>query len=89
MDLYKEILVWKRLDEYLAVRYCCFHDMQSGKYAVQSADFFRIPFVETQFREFEKQFVELFIDVSPKERCDWYDSIEEAIKTHDECFSPV
>jgi hypothetical protein len=86
MALLSEIMVWKRIDETSAVRYCCLNDILSNKYAVQSTDFFRLPLEEKQFRDFDKQFVELFIEVSVFERCDWFDSILEAISAHDQGF---
>lgn len=86
-DLFIEVMIWKYFDGATAVRYCCFHDLADGKYAVQSADFFRIPLTEIQFRNFEKQFVELFTEISPRERCVWFDSLEEAIKAHEHDFS--
>ncbi len=86
-DMFIEVMVWKHLDSATAVRYCCLNDLAVGKYAVQSADFFRLPLDEKQFRDFEKQFVELFTETSPRERCLWFDTLEEAIKAHDQDFS--
>ncbi|MFC5475095.1 hypothetical protein [Paraherbaspirillum soli] len=87
MDLFKEVMVWKRLGDTSAVRYCCLNDLKTDQYAVQSADFFRLPLEEQQFRNFQSQFAELFIEVSVHERCDWYDSLEDAIRAHDRDFS--
>jgi hypothetical protein len=87
MDLYQEITVWKSLGDTSAVRYCCLNRLTTGQYAVQNADFFRLPLEDKQFRYFEKQFAELFIEVSPRERCDWFDSVEEAIMAHERDFS--
>lgn len=86
-DLFKEVAVWKRLSDTSAVRYRCINDLRTNQYAVQSADFFRHPLNGEQFRSFEMQFAELFIEVSAHERCKWYDSLEEAINAHDQEFS--
>ena len=87
MDILQEVMIWKRLSEAVAVRYWCLHDLQTDQYAVQSADYFRLPFDEKQFSYFEKQFVELFVEVPARERCDWFDSLREAIHAHDQEFS--
>ncbi|MFC4159284.1 hypothetical protein [Chitinimonas lacunae] len=87
MDLFKEVMIWKRTGETSAVRYSCLQDMLTGKYAIQSADFFRLPIEGEQFRIFERQFVELLLDVSPRDRCMWFESPEEAITAHDHDFS--
>ena len=85
--MYKEIKVWKRVNKSLAVAYCCFMNMETNKYAVQSADFFRLPIKKEQIDNFQKQFIELFIDLPIEERCDkWFDSLEDAIRAHDADF---
>ena len=80
-------MVWKRLNNTSAVRYCCLNNLETNKYAVQSADFFRLPLEVKSFTEFDMQFAELFIEVDAQERCNWFSSLEEAIKKHDEEFS--
>ncbi|WFU78591.1 hypothetical protein QA645_29190 [Bradyrhizobium sp. CIAT3101] len=35
---------------------------------------------------FDRQFVELFIEVEPVERSEWFGTIEEAIAAHEEKF---
>ncbi len=80
-------MVSKSLGDTSAVSYCCLKRLATGQYAVQNADFFGVPLEDKQFRYFEKQFAELFIEVSPSERCDWFDSVEEAIMAHERDFS--
>jgi hypothetical protein len=86
-NIFREIQVWKRLSDKSAVRYSCVSDLSAEKYAVQSADFFRIPIDESQIRGFEKQFVELFIEESVLDRCEWFTTLELAISAHDQEFS--
>ncbi len=86
-ELFKEVRIWRRPSDILAIRYSCLEEVISGKYAVQSADFFRVPLEKSQFQQFEQQFVELFIEISPLERCDWFNSLEDAIASHDKDFS--
>lgn len=84
--LYKQILIWKHLEDG-AVRYCCFENLASHQYCVQSADFFRLPIENKQLTSSNIQMVELFMEVEPRERCMWFDSLESAITAHDQAFS--
>ncbi len=86
-EFFKEIMIWKRLDKVSAVRYSCLNDLQNGKFAVQSADFFRLPLDGYSANEFARQFAVLFIEVPPRERCSWFDSLDEAIIYHEREFS--
>ena len=87
ISLYKEIMIWQRLSEASAKRYSCLQDFRTNLFAVQSADFFHLPLEESQFRGFERQFVELFIEAPVAERCEWFATLEEAILAHDQTFS--
>jgi hypothetical protein len=83
---YQDIRVWQRLSERSCVRYSCFKDLSTGKYGVQSADFYRLPVDEQLRRQHDIQFFELFMEEDPQERCAWFDSLEAAIEAHDEQF---
>lgn len=87
MNIFQEVLVWKRIDNTSSVRYFCFHDLVTGQYCVQSADFFNTPIDTKQVQQFQKQSIELFAESSPIERCEWFESLAEAIKCHDEDFN--
>ena len=84
---YQEIRVWRRLGERSCVRYSCFKELGTGKYAVQSADFFSLPVDERQQSQFDAQFLELFMEIDPQARCTWCDSLEAAIASHDNEFA--
>lgn len=85
--LYEELRVWKRQDAATAVLYRCFKDVVAEKFAIQSADFFKLPVDDKQLQNSDRQFLELFIQVAISERCDWFESIDEAIAAHDRDFS--
>jgi hypothetical protein len=85
-DHYLETRVWMQRDSATAVLYRCFKNLATGKFAVQSADFFRLPMDDKQLLGSEKQFIELFIETAPSKRCDWFDSVEEAIGAHNQEF---
>jgi hypothetical protein len=86
-EFFVETSIWRRVDETTVIRYRCLQDMNTKEFAVQSADFFRLPLNEKQFRFSEKQFVELFAEQFIRERCDWFESADGAIRVHDEEFS--
>jgi hypothetical protein len=81
-DLYREVLVWRRMNDVCAVRYTCFEDLSAERFAVQSADFFHLDDVAHYAALHDKQKVELFIEIPIAERCAWYGSLAEAIAAH-------
>jgi len=85
--MFREISVWKHVDGASAARYRCFQCVKTGVYAVQSVDFYRLPIDEKQLAHFNRQFVELFVESSPLARCEWFETIEEAISRHEANFS--
>ncbi len=84
--LYREINVWKRLNQQCAVRYRCFEIIGGNRFCVQSADFFYYPIDYQQLKRSDEQFAELLIESDPDERAIAYSSIEEAIKRHEAEF---
>jgi hypothetical protein len=83
--LYLQNFIWKRLSEQQCIRYVVLTNIDTNFHAVQSADFFRLgkPYL---MEYFDKQFVDLLIEVDPQERCTWHSSIAEAINAHDSDF---
>jgi len=60
--------------------------VSSGKYSVQSADFYQLPLDPKQAADRERQFVELMAEQPPEERTGSFESIEAAIEAHDRDF---
>lgn len=58
--LYRQIDIWKNIDNTCAIRFRCFENLENKTYCVQSADYFYLPIDEKQLHNFDKQFVELF-----------------------------
>jgi hypothetical protein len=84
MKLYRAVDVWERQDEHTVIKYRCFQSLSSGKYCVQSADFFRSG---TQPRVSDDHYVELFLQQDPTERAGEYITLEEAIAAHKREFA--
>lgn len=80
------MIVWKRLSDTRAVCYRCFENLSAGKFCAQSADFLSLPVEEELLRRHERQVAKLFIEIEPSERCNWFPSIQDAIKAHDADF---
>jgi len=83
---YKEIKVWKRIDETSAVRFLCFEILMNNKFVVQSADYFYLPLEQSIINSFEKQQIELFIEDVPEIRNITYDTLEEAVQAFQNDF---
>jgi len=77
--MFTSIDVWRRVDERTAIRYRCFRSLVSGKYSVQSADFYQLPFEPAQVGSLEQQHIELFIEEQPDAGSGSFDTIERAI----------
>jgi hypothetical protein len=86
MNLYRVIDVWKKLDGTSAIRYRCFKSLNSKRYCVQSADFYRLPLDQKQVSSLDAQLVELFVEQEPSSRSAEYPTLEEAIAAHDKDF---
>ena len=84
--MYRELSMWKRIDAERAVHFRCFEDVASHLFCVQSADFYNLPVTVNARLEFDRQFVELFIEVEPIERSRWFATVDQAIAAHEEEF---
>jgi|SRR3954453_23278009 hypothetical protein len=84
--MYREQSIWKRIDAQRAVHFRCFEDLASHLFCVQSADFYSLPMTLNARSGFDRQFVELFIEVEPVERSEWFGTVEEAIAAHEKKF---
>ena len=88
MQLYRAFDVWKRISKTRVMRYRCFEHLSSGRFSIQSADFYQIPPDPKQVSDLDKQYLELLAEQSPEERSGGFDSIEAAIEAHDKDFAP-
>jgi len=86
MPLYQAFDVWKKVSKTRVVRYRCFRNLTSGRFSVQSADFYEVPLEPKQAANLERQYVELFAEQNPDERAGSLDSLEAAIEDHDKDF---
>jgi hypothetical protein len=84
--LFKAIDVWKRIGDSGAVRYRCFQSVETGKYCVQSADFYSSPDTSGQSAQLEQQHIDLLIEQAPDERAMAYETLEAAIEVHEAVF---
>lgn len=85
-NLFKEVRIWKRTGKNEAVRYNCFQRLTDNKVFVQSADYFHLPTDRKSVQELECQIAELFVEDSPENRSDPYDSLAEAIAGFEQDF---
>ncbi|RON34436.1 hypothetical protein BK661_10180 [Pseudomonas frederiksbergensis] len=85
-DSYQQIITWRRLSDSTAVRYVCFLNLQTSLYAVQSADFYSLPLDDSIRTFLDRQLIELFIEISPRDRSKWHPRLTEAMDNHDAAF---
>lgn len=49
---------------------------------MQNAEFFHLPLKDEATTAASRRLVELFIEIEPAERCEWFDSVTDAIEGH-------
>lgn len=86
--MYRAIEVWVRLKGRTVVRYRCLQSLDSGKYCVQSADFYHDGKNPTEL-DSDGQFIELFTEQDPAERAGEHDTLEAAIAAHNRDFDAL
>ncbi|MCB9399311.1 MAG: hypothetical protein H6510_15975 [Acidobacteria bacterium] len=65
--------------------FVCFEDLESGKFHVQSADFYDATREDSQYLNDQK--LTLFRENPPNLRTEGYDSLSLAIEAHEQAFS--
>ncbi len=86
-QFFKEIVVWRRFEGGKATRYVCFQRLDTSQYGVQSSDVFVSMDAHGESDARMATFLDLFMDTSPIERCEWFDSLEAAVEAHDALFN--
>lgn len=84
--MFEKIDVWKRVDGKCVARYQCLKRMSDGLFTVQNTDFLYLPISLLSLKNSDQQFLELFMDDDPSDRCDWFPSLIEAINKHNAEF---
>jgi hypothetical protein len=85
--LFKEINVWRQVDDKALIRYRCFQELPDGKFFVKSADHFHEPFESETSRQHEMYFIEsLFENGLVWNAKKSYATLEKAIEKFDEDF---
>jgi len=84
MTLYRTIDVWERKDSRTVVRYRCLESLESGRFSVQSADYYRDGKSPANL---DNQFVELLTEQDPSERSGEHATLKAAIDAHNREFA--
>ena len=88
-QLFREISVWRRIDDDTLLRYRCLLVLPDGGYCVKSSHFYRYPLSldDGQIMQAEFYFLDsLFQDGLSEAAQETYDTLEEAIAKHDKDF---
>src|SRR5437660_7008993 len=89
MIMYRQIDVWSRITAKRVARYRCFELLPSSKYCVHSKDFFTVPLTQEALQVMERQFLQLLAELPPEARGGVFDTLAEAIATHDRDFADM
>lgn len=85
--LYREVTVWRPLDDRTLIRYRCLHILPDDKYYVKSSDFVHDPLEDKVSKDQERYYLEsLFSGGLETSVEDVFDSLEEAILKHEQDF---
>ena len=84
MALYRTVDVWERKNSRTVVRYRCFESLDSGRFSVQSADFYHD---RKSPANLHNQFAELLTEQDPAERSGEHATLKAAIEAHNREFS--
>jgi hypothetical protein len=88
--LFKEISVWKQIDDDNLIRYRCFQVLPDNRYVVKSAHYYSYPIEpdDEQFKQAEFYFLDSMFQGGLLEITNnTYETLEEAIAAHDEDFA--
>jgi hypothetical protein len=86
MRYYRPFDVWVRQGQGKLIRYRCIEVLPVGGFCVQSKDFFYSPFEDAAVAQLDLQFMELLSEIPPERRAGLYQTLEEAIRAHDNAF---
>jgi hypothetical protein len=84
--MYRSFDIWAYEQEGTVVRYRCFEILETGRFCVQSKDFYRQPVVASVTTQLDLQFLELLLEEHPDVRSGTFDSVGAAIWAHEESF---
>jgi hypothetical protein len=84
--LFREIIIWKEIDDDTVSRYRCFHVLPDNKYFVKGRDFFHYPLDEKQLRDMEFYAIDSLFQGGLNMEENFCDSLEEGIEKFDKDF---
>ena len=85
--LFREVSVWRRIDDNTLQRYRCLHVLPDDRYCVKSADFYRWPLDKEQIGQLDYYYLDSLFQDALEEITGTSESLEEAIRVHDQEFS--
>lgn len=84
--LFREIIIWKEIDDDTVSRYRCFHVLPDNKYFIKGQDFFRYPLDEKQLKDTEFYSIDLLFQGGLNMEEEFCDSLEEGIEKFEKDF---
>lgn len=84
--LFREIIIWKEINDGKIARYRCFHVLPDDKYFVKAKDFFYDSIDETQLNKIDLYSLNSLFRGGLNMDDEFYDSLEEAIEKFEKDF---
>ena len=83
---FREIILWKEVDDNTVARYRCFHVLPDDKYFVKGQDFFHDPLDEKQLRDLAFYAIDSLFQGGLNMEENFCDSLEESIEKFERDF---
>jgi hypothetical protein len=84
--IFREIIIWKEIDDNKIARYRCFHVLPINKYFVKCQEYFYYPLEKDQLELREFEFIDSLFQGGLNMEDEFYDSLETAIERFDKEF---
>lgn len=86
--LFREISIWRRWESGSVTRYTCFQRLDTMQFGVHSSEkYASAKQAHGDSDDRTALLLELFIETSPIERCEWFEALELAVQAHDAAFA--
>jgi hypothetical protein len=84
--LFREIFIWKEIDDNTIARYKCFHVLPDDKYFVKGQDHFHYPLDEKQLKDINFYEIDSLFQGGLNMEQEFCDSLEEGIEKFEKDF---
>lgn len=84
--LFREIFIWKEIDDNTIARYKCLHVLPDDKYFIKGQDYFHYPLDEKQLKNIDFYTIDSLFQGGLNMEQEFCDSLEEGIEKFEKDF---